>query len=90
MKGLSLWKTILSLKVSEITGGWTIKPWDGLLVEGTYTGIVLFKSDSDKLVDITGIRLRGFIEPVRYIEVDYLGYIWASHHQKGIIQIGIE
>jgi hypothetical protein len=74
------------LKVSEITGGWTIKPWDGLLVEGSYTGIVLFKSDSDNQWTFRN-KIEGFIEPVRYIEVDYLGYIWASHHQKGLYRL---
>jgi hypothetical protein len=32
-------------------------------------------------------RVKGYIEPSRYIEVDYMGYIWAVHPQKGIYRL---
>ncbi len=32
-------------------------------------------------------RIEGYIEPTRFIEVDYLGYVWALHPQKGIYRL---
>ena len=73
-------------KISDVTGGWTIKRYNDLLIEGTYTGIIFFKKDNKGRWTFRN-RIKGFIEPTRNIEVDYLGYIWASHPQKGIYKI---
>jgi ligand-binding sensor domain-containing protein/DNA-binding CsgD family transcriptional regulator len=73
-------------KISDITGGWTIREYNDLLIEGTYTGIIFFRKDSNGKW-IFRNRVKGFSEPIRHIEVDYLGYIWASHPQKGIYKI---
>jgi ligand-binding sensor domain-containing protein/DNA-binding CsgD family transcriptional regulator len=73
-------------KISDVTGGWTIKRYNDLLIEGTYTGIIFFKKDKNGRWTFRN-RIKGFIEPTRNIEVDYLGYIWASHPQKGIYKI---
>jgi ligand-binding sensor domain-containing protein/DNA-binding CsgD family transcriptional regulator len=73
-------------KISEITGGWAIRKYNDLLIEGTYTGIILFKKDKNGKWYFRN-RIRGFGEPTRHIEIDYLGYIWASHPQRGIYKI---
>lgn len=73
-------------QISDVTGGWSLREYNDLLIEGTYTGIVLFKKDKDGKW-IFRNKIRGFHEPTRHIEVDYLGYIWASHPQKGIYQL---
>ena len=73
-------------KISDVTGGWAIKKYNDLLIEGTYTGIIFFKKDINGRWTFRN-RIKGFIEPTRNIEVDYLGYIWASHPQKGIYKI---
>lgn len=73
-------------KISGITGGWTIKPYDDLLLEGTYTGLITFKKDRNGKWEYHN-RLEGFYEPSRHIEIDYLGYIWVSHPQKGIFRL---
>jgi ligand-binding sensor domain-containing protein/DNA-binding CsgD family transcriptional regulator len=73
-------------KISDITGGWTIRKYNDLLIEGTYTGIAFFKKDNTGKWTFRN-RIKGFIEPTRHIEVDYLGYIWALHPQKGIYKI---
>jgi DNA-binding CsgD family transcriptional regulator len=73
-------------KISDITGGWAIRRYNDLLIEGTYTGIIFFRKDS-KGNWIYRNKIKGFIEPTRHIEVDYLGYIWASHPQRGIYKI---
>ena len=73
-------------KISDITGGWTIRKYNDLLIEGTYTGIIFFRKDKNGKWTFRN-RIKGFGEPTRHIEVDYLGYIWASHPQKGIYKI---
>jgi DNA-binding NarL/FixJ family response regulator len=73
-------------QICSITGGWCIREYNDLLIEGTYTGIVFFKKDPNGRW-IFRNRISGFSEPTRHIEVDYLGYIWASHPQKGIYKL---
>ncbi|MDY0198132.1 MAG: hypothetical protein RBR68_10000 [Tenuifilaceae bacterium] len=74
--------------ISSVTGGWTFKPYGNYMIGGTYTGIiVLDKSAEGKWQFLS--KLEDFIEPTRYLEVDYLGYIWASHHQKGLYKIEV-
>jgi DNA-binding CsgD family transcriptional regulator len=73
-------------KISDVTGGWAIREYNDLLIEGTYTGIVLFRKNKDGKWTFRN-KIEGFSEPTRHIEVDYLGYIWASHPQKGIFQL---
>jgi DNA-binding CsgD family transcriptional regulator len=73
-------------KISNITGGWSIRKYNDLLIEGTYTGITFFRKDINGRWTFRN-KVKGFIEPTRHIEVDYLGYIWASHPQKGIYKM---
>jgi DNA-binding CsgD family transcriptional regulator/intracellular septation protein A len=73
-------------KISDITGGWSIKKYNDLLIEGTYTGIVFFRKDINGKWVFRN-KIKGFNEPTRHVEVDYLGYIWATHPQKGIYKI---
>jgi len=72
--------------ISYVTGGWTIKPLADKLIEGTYTGLVLFDKDGNGKWKFRN-KIKGFDEPSRHVEVDYLGYVWASHHQRGIYKI---
>ncbi len=73
-------------KISDVTGGWSFKPYGDFLLEGTYTGIVSFGKDaSGKWVYRN--RIEGYIEPTRFLEIDYLGYVWAVHPQKGIYRL---
>ena len=73
-------------KISDVTGGWSFKPWGDLLLEGTYTGIVSFGKDAaGKWVYRN--RIEGYLEPTRFLETDYLGYVWAVHPQKGIYRL---
>ena len=73
-------------KISDITGGWSMTPYGDLLLEGTYTGIISFKKDVGGNW-IFNNRLTGYNEPTRFIEVDYLGYVWALHPYKGIYRL---
>jgi hypothetical protein len=73
-------------KISDITGGWSIRPLDSLLLQGTYTGLVTFDKDKNGKWKFRS-RLKGFYEPSRHIETDYMGNIWVSHPQKGIFRL---
>jgi DNA-binding CsgD family transcriptional regulator len=74
-------------KITQISGGWTIKKLnDNQLIQGTYTGLVIYRKDNagnwvfDHKVD-------GFGEPSRYVEQDDKGQIWVSHAYKGIYKV---
>ncbi|MDP4186617.1 MAG: two-component regulator propeller domain-containing protein [Bacteroidota bacterium] len=73
-------------KISDITGGWTIKPLENLLMEGTYTGIVLFKKDKKGQWSFFR-KINGYSEPTRHLETDYQGFIWTSHYQRGVYKL---
>ncbi|HNV80392.1 MAG: LuxR C-terminal-related transcriptional regulator [Tenuifilaceae bacterium] len=75
-------------QLSTVTGGWSYTILGDYLLCGTYTGIVIFKKDNSNRWQFYS-KPDNFLEPSRYIEVDYLGYIWASHHQKGIFRVEI-
>ncbi|MFO7874474.1 MAG: hypothetical protein R6U62_08320 [Bacteroidales bacterium] len=73
-------------QLSEISGGWSYIPYKDYILGSTYTGIIVLETD-----DQGQIRFRHTIEnysqPTRYLETDYLGYVWASHHRRGINRI---
>ncbi len=73
-------------KISSVTGGWVYREFGNYLITGTYTGIIIFEKDSSGAWRFRN-KVNHFSEPTRYLETDYLGYVWASHHQKGIYQI---
>jgi len=73
-------------KISDVTGGWSVKPYGDLLLEGTYTGIVSFRKDKTGRW-VYRNRIEGYLEPTRFLEIDYLGYVWAVHPQKGIFRL---
>ena len=77
---------LLAEKISEVTGGWSFKPYGDLLLQGTYTGIVSFAKDRLGKWKYRN-RIEGYLEPTRFIETDYLGYVWAVHPQKGIYRL---
>lgn len=73
-------------KISDVTGGWCVKAYGDILLQGTYTGIVAFKKDkSGKWVYRN--RIAGYIEPTRFMEVDYMGFIRALHPGKGVYRL---
>jgi ligand-binding sensor domain-containing protein/DNA-binding CsgD family transcriptional regulator len=74
-------------KISNVSGGWTIKKRSAnQLIQGTYTGLSLFKKDEagNWLFDY---NVRDFFEPSRYVEQDNRGQIWVSHAYKGIYKV---
>lgn len=74
-------------KISSVNGGWTIKKFrNNLLIQGTYTGLVIYRKDTggDWVFDH---KIYGFGEPSRYVEEDNKGQIWVGHAYKGIYKI---
>ena len=86
MKEHSCSKADRVVKISDVTGGWSFTGYHDLLLQGTYTGIIAFQSGSDGNWSFRN-RISGFGEPTRYLQVDYLGYLWAIHPQKGIFRL---
>lgn len=76
-------------KISDITGGWSVKAIEDKLIEGTYTGLVIFDKGREGKWKFRN-KITGYDEPTRHIEVDYLGYIWASHAMKGVFKIELD
>jgi DNA-binding CsgD family transcriptional regulator len=76
-------------KISDITGGWTLKTLRGNILQGTYTGLVLLDKDASGKWKFRN-KIRKYNEPSRHVEVDYMGFIWASHHQRGIYKIELD
>lgn len=76
-------------KISSINGGWTIKKLNSnpnYLIQGTYTGLVLFVKDADGKWKFSH-KISGFSEPSRYVEQDNKGDIWVSHAYKGLYKL---
>lgn len=74
-------------KISSVNGGWTVKNFnEHQLIQGTYTGLVLYRKDkTDNWV--FDHKIGGFGEPSRYVEEDDKGQIWVSHAYKGIYKL---
>jgi DNA-binding CsgD family transcriptional regulator len=75
-------------QISIVTGGWAYTPLGDYILGGTYTGIVVLEKSAKGRWQFK-TKLEGFNEPSRYLEDDYLGYVWVAHHQKGIYKIEI-
>ncbi|TWR31758.1 transcriptional regulator [Mucilaginibacter pallidiroseus] len=74
-------------KISAQSGGWIIKKLnDDKLIQGTYTGLVIYRKDAGGNW-VFSHKIQGFNEPSRYVEQDSKGQIWVSHAYKGIYQL---
>ncbi|SEA89746.1 ligand-binding sensor domain-containing protein [Pedobacter hartonius] len=76
-------------KISAVNGGWTIKKLNSnpeYLIQGTYTGLALFKKDSSGQWKYF-TKIQNFAEPSRYVEQDAHGDIWVSHPYKGLYRL---
>jgi len=62
---------------------------DEVLVQGTYSNLCIYKRNTLGKWQFSNI-VDSFINPIRYVEVDYLGNIWASHTHKGIYAIKLK
>ncbi len=77
-------------RISNISGGWTIKRmnlYPDELIQGTYTGLVIYNKGA-KGYNFSH-KIAGFREPCRYVEQDDKGNIWVSHPYKGVFKINL-
>ena len=75
-------------KISNQAGGFSIKtdPKNpDLLIQSTYNDLVVYKKTGDNFKFRN--RIIGFSDLIRYIEIDHLENIWASHLHRGIYKI---
>jgi ligand-binding sensor domain-containing protein len=76
--------------VSTVTGGYCLRLFPtnegSVLLQSTYTKLVIYKRDRQGFWQFSHV-IPNFIEPVRYLEIDHLGHIWAGHIEKGIFRI---
>ena len=76
-------------KISSVKGAWTTKPLmnnPDYLVQGNYTGLVVFKKDPSGNWKFLH-QVKGFDEPSRHVEQDARGDIWVSHAYKGLYKL---
>lgn len=76
-------------EVSSVTGGscmarGTIHGQD-VLVQGTYTSLCVYLRQNGKWT--FSHRVKGFMEPVSSIKIDFKGTVWAGHMHEGFYRI---
>jgi len=75
--------------ISPVKGGICIKRGvingQEVLVEGTYTQLCVYKKQNNAWE--FSHTVEGFLNPIRYIEIDFSGTIWASHLHQGLFAI---
>jgi DNA-binding CsgD family transcriptional regulator len=75
--------------ISPVKGGICLKRGvingQEVLVEGTYTELCIYKKTNNEWQ--FSHKVEGFVNPIRYIEIDYTGTIWASHLYQGLFAI---
>jgi DNA-binding CsgD family transcriptional regulator len=86
-KGTSEISGTESRRISSVEGGTCFR--EGIihnkevLVQSTYSHLVIFKKGETGKWEYSHV-VNGFNNPVRFIEIDALGNIWASHFYKGL------
>ncbi|MDR3329086.1 MAG: hypothetical protein LBS63_03125 [Prevotellaceae bacterium] len=77
--------------LSAITGGYCIRPFvsaggDSVLVQSTYTHLVVYRRNHRGLWQQAHV-IPQLVEPLRYLEIDRWGNLWAAHIEKGIFRL---
>lgn len=75
--------------ISPVQGGFSIKKGyihgQEVLIQSTYTQLCVYLKKNGRWVFSHVVA--GFVNPVRYLEIDYTGKIWASHLHQGLYEI---
>ncbi len=75
--------------LSPVKGGICVKQGvihgKEVLVQGTYTQLCIYEKVNGRWKFTHTVD--NFVNPVRYIEIDYTGVIWASHLHQGLYAI---
>ena len=73
--------------ISEVSGGWNFKPFKNnpdLLLQGTYTGLVVLEKNKDQWQ--LRNKLKGFDLSCRYMEF-YDNTLWVNHEYRGVYKL---
>ncbi|OKS86956.1 triple tyrosine motif-containing protein [Mucilaginibacter polytrichastri] len=74
-------------RISSESGGWTIKKLGkDYLIQGTYTGLAIYKKDAANNW-VFDHKIENYNQPSTYVEQDSEGYLWISHAYKGVYKI---
>lgn len=76
--------------ISKNSGGFSVRhdTQSDLLIQSTYSNLVAFRKQGDRYV--FNHTISGFYDLIRYLEIDHLGNIWASHMHRGIYQLKLD
>lgn len=78
------------INISNITGGSSLSRYSEsgheYLIQGTYTSLAVYTKNSAGYWGFSHV-IQGFSNPVRFLETDHLGFIWAAHGVKGLFRI---
>lgn len=79
-------------KISEVSGGYTIKRLltaDGEhLIQSTYSPLVIYRRNGREWE--YQLQVRGYQEPSRFLETDHLGNIWIGQSVKGLYKVRLD
>ncbi len=81
-----------SVLISDITGGWQTIAVPGrpdMLLQGTYSGLVVFARAAGGGWQVRN-RVSGFSEPIRQIQFDKQGQLWAVHPNCGLWRLTLD
>ncbi len=79
-------------RISDVTGSWvTLRHprQSGILVQGTYTGLVIFKKNERGNWQFSH-RVEGFSEPVKEMLFDEKENLWVAHPNRGLYKIQLD
>jgi DNA-binding CsgD family transcriptional regulator len=78
---------------APVRGGFCIKEGvingQDVLVQGTYTQLCIYKKNSSGKWIFSNV-VENFVNPIRYLEIDYQGTIWAAHLHQGLYRIVLD
>lgn len=75
-------------QISSVSGGFSLTEDlenPGYLIQSTYNNLAYFKPENGGYVFKN--RIQNFSDLIRYIEMDYKGYLWASQLYRGIYKL---
>ncbi len=77
-------------RISDVTGGWHTAALPGrndVLIQGTYTGLIVFRRDATGSGWRFSHRVAGFAQPLKKIVFDATGNLWGAHPNKGLYRL---
>lgn len=76
--------------IAEGTGAFAIRKdtQSDLLIQATYSNLMTYRKENDSYV--FDHIVNGFYDLIRYLEVDHLGNVWASHMHRGLYLLKLD